>query len=201
MLAWPALAGGPAVDELLKNVEQRYNRAKTLQVLFNETYTAMGRARRAESGVLFLSKPGRMRWEYSQPPGKLFICDGKLLWLYTPEDQRAERMSLREAEDMRAPLAFLLGNLNFQKEFRNLQSKPAEGGTRIAAEPARGDLPYTATEFLITAGYQIREVAVTGYDHSILHYSFDQEQMDPPLDSKLFRFQPPPGTEVVTAEQ
>jgi outer membrane lipoprotein carrier protein len=102
---------------------------------------------------------------------------------------------------MRAPLAFLLGKLNFQKEFRNLQSKPAEGGTRIAAEPATGDLPYTATEFLIAAGYQIREVTVTGYDRSILHYSFDREQIDPRLDSKLFRFQPPPGTEVVAAEQ
>ncbi len=36
-----------------------------------------------------LRKPGRMRWDYSQPKGKLFVCDGKNLWIYTPADNRA----------------------------------------------------------------------------------------------------------------
>src|SRR6202011_4143087 len=98
-----------------------------------EDYTPQGKARRSEGGTLMLRKPGRMRWDYSQPKGKLFVSDGKNLWLYTPADNRAERMKLQESEDMRAPLAFLLGKLNFEKEFRNLQAKPEEGGTRITA--------------------------------------------------------------------
>ena len=81
-------------------------------------------AKRSESGTLLLRKPGKMRWDYDQPKGKLFVSDGKFLWLYTPEDNRAEKMKLKESDDMRAPLAFLLGKLDFQKEFRNLQAKP-----------------------------------------------------------------------------
>ena len=203
MLAVSAFAGDANLDGLLKSVETRYNRAKTLQVLFREDYTPPGPgggpARRSESGRLMLQKPGRMRWDYSQPKGKLFICDGKFMWLYTPAENRAERMKLQESDDMRAPLAFLLGKLNFEKEFRNLQARPegAGAGTRILAEPKSGNLPYSAVEFVVTGENRIREVKVTGFDNSILDFTFDEERLDPPLDGKLFQFRAPPGTAVV----
>ena len=72
-VAVPAFAGDPALDALLKGVETRYNKTKTLQVLFHEDYTPPGRAKRSESGTLALRKPGKMRWDYDQPKGKLFV--------------------------------------------------------------------------------------------------------------------------------
>jgi outer membrane lipoprotein carrier protein len=203
VLAVSAFAGDAGLNGLLKGVETRYNRAKTLQVLFHEEYTPSGPgggpARRSESGRLMLHKPGRMRWDYSQPKGKLFISDGKYMWLYTPAENRAERMKLQESDDMRAPLAFLLGKLDFQKEFRNLEARPegAGGSIRITAEPKSGNLPYSAVEFVVTRENRIHEVKVTGFDNSILDFTFDEESLDPPLDSKLFQFQAPPGVEVV----
>jgi outer membrane lipoprotein carrier protein len=207
LLAVSAFAGDVGVDRLLKGVETRYNRAKTLQVLFHEEYTPPGPgggpARRSESGRLMLEKPGRMRWDYSQPQGKLFISDGRFMWLYTPAGPggrpRVERMKLQESEDMRAPLAFLLGKLNFAKEFRNLQTRPegAGAGTRITAEPKTDNLPYSAVEFVVTVQNRIREVKVTGFDNSILDFTFDEESLNPPLDGNLFHFEAPPGAEVV----
>jgi outer membrane lipoprotein carrier protein len=148
-----------------------------------------------------LRKPGRMRWEYSQPKGKLFLSDGKTLWLYTASENRAEKMKVQESEDMRAPLAFLLGKLNFDKEFRNIQARPDGAGTRVMAEPKTDNLPYSAVEFVVTPDYRIRQVRVTGFDRSILDFTFDQEKVDPQLDSKLFQFKAPPGAEVVEAPQ
>jgi outer membrane lipoprotein carrier protein len=203
LLAVSAFAGDAGVDRLLKGVETRYNRAKTLQVLFHEEYTPPGpgggTARRSESGKLMLEKPGRMRWEYSLPQGKLFISDGKFMWLYTPAENRAEKMKLQESDDMRAPLAFLLGKLNFEKEFRNLQARPEGAGadTRITAEPKTDNLPYSAVEFVVTGENRIREVKVTGFDNSILDFTFDEESLNPPLNGKLFQFQAPRGAEVV----
>ena len=201
VLVVSAFAGDGGVDGLLKGVETRYNRATTLQVLFREEYTPPGPgggpARRLESGRLILQKPGRMRWDYSQPKGKLFISDGKFMWLYTPSENRAEKMKLQESDDMRAPLAFLLGKLNFAKEFRNLHARPEGAGTRIMAEPKTDNLPYSAVEFVVTAENRIHEVKVTGFDNSILDFTFEEEIVNPPLDGKLFQFQPPPGAEVV----
>jgi outer membrane lipoprotein carrier protein len=139
-----------------------------------------------------------MRWDYTSPQGKLFISDGKWLWLYTPSNNRVDRMKLKETDDMRAPLAFLLGKLNFSKEFRNIKAQPGPDGTAITAEPATDTLPYTSVEFLVSPDRQIRRVKVTGYDKSVLEFRFDQETMNPPLDSKLFRFEAPQGAEVVT---
>ena len=201
LVAVSAFAGDAALDRLLKGVEARYNKAKTLQVVFHEDYTPLGRPRRSESGTLLLRKPGRMRWDYDQPKGKLFVSDGKFMWLYTPAENRAEKMKLQESDDMRAPLAFLLGKLNFQKEFRNLQAKPEGAGTRITAEPKTDNLPYSAVEFVVSPDRQIREVKVTGFDRSVLDFRFDQERVDPPLNDKLFQFQVPKGAELVEQGQ
>jgi outer membrane lipoprotein carrier protein len=201
LLAVCAFGADPKLDPLLKGVEQRYNKAKTLQVLFKEVYTPPGKPRRTESGLLLLRKPGKMRWQYSQPAGKLFISDGKWIWLYTPAENRAEKMKFKETDDLRAPLAFLLGKLDFDKEFSNLRGQAEGDRMRIQAEPKTDNLPYSAVEFLVGPDSTILEVKVTGFDKSIIHFTFEQERLNPPLDNKQFSFQVPRGVELVEASQ
>jgi len=195
LLAVWAFAADAPLAGLLRAVEQRYNRADTLQVLFHEEYTKTGHARRAESGQLDLRKPGRMRWEYTDPKGKLAVSDGKFFWTYDPADNRVVRSPLRDSDD--SPIAFLLGKLHFDKEFRNLEGKPEGSDMRITAEPKTDNLPYSAVEFLVAPDGRIREVKVTRFDNSIMEYRFEQEKVGPRLDDKLFQFQPPKGAEVV----
>jgi outer membrane lipoprotein carrier protein len=201
LLLLSALGADGRVDVLLKQVEARYNRAKTLQVVFQEQYTRPGEIRRTEGGTLLLRKPGRMRWDYSEPKGKQFISDGKFLYLYTPEAHQVEKTKMQETADMRAPLAFLLGKLNFSKEFRNIQGTPEGTGMRIKAQPKTDNLPYSDVEFVITDQGIIREVKVTAFDKSILDFTFDQEKVDPPLDARLFEFQLPAGAKIVDQVQ
>jgi len=201
LLVLSVLEAGAGSDDLLKQVEIRYNHAKTLQVLFQEQYTRPGEIRRTESGTLLLRKPGRMRWDYSQPKGKQFVSDGKFLYLYSPDTNQVEKTKMQETEDMRAPLAFLLGKLNFSREFRNIQEIPEGAGMRIKAEPKTENLPYSAVEFVVTGQGIIREVKVTAFDKSILDFTFDQEKMDPPLEAKLFQFQMPAGAKLVDEGQ
>lgn len=196
-----ASAADPRLEELLHAVESHYNDAKTLQVLFQEDYTAPNKPRATDRGLLMLRKPGRMLWQYSQPPGKVVLSDNKFLWVYTPSDNKAQQIKLQETDDMRAPLAFLLGKLDFSKEFKNIQTRPEGGDTRILAEPKNDNLPYSAVEFLVTRDSRIREVKVTGFDNSVLDFVFDQERLNPPLDAKLFQFQLPKGAELVPAGQ
>ena len=196
-----AIAGDAKLDTLLRGVETRYNRAKTLQVLFQEDYTPQGKARRTDRGILMLRKPGRMRWDYSQPAGKLVISDNKFLWVYTPDDKHVQQLKLQESDDMRAPLAFLLGRLDFDKEFKNLQARPEGSDTRIVAEPKTDKMPYSEVQFLVTRDYRIREVRGTLFDGAVLDFIFDQERLEPTLDPKLFQFVMPKGAELVEAGQ
>ena len=109
-----------AVDlsKVLKGVEEHYNRTQTLQAAFAQIFTMQGH-KRTEKGELYLRKPGRMRWQYSTPAGKLYVSDGKYIYSYVPSENRAERINFKETGDMRAPLAFLLGRLHFQEAIRN----------------------------------------------------------------------------------
>jgi len=186
---------------ILKTLESRYNQAQSLQVQFSETYSGAGRAPKTEAGTLFLRKPGRMRWEYSSPAGKLFVSDGKVVYLYLPGSGRVEKMNLKQTEDMRAPLAFLLGKLNFEKEFQNIEALPVADGTRITADPKAANLPYSKVEFLVTPAFEIQKLQVTAQDGSIVNFAFSDERLNPTVAEKLFKFTIPPGAEVVEAGQ
>lgn len=204
LLASHAFAGsgnGDNLDSLLKSVENRYNHAQSLKLDFSETYAGARSPVQNESGVLYLRKPGRMRWQYTAPAGKVFISDGKEVFLYTPEDQRAEKSKLKESEDMRAPLAFLLGKLNFAKDFKSFQTRVDGNDTWIAAEPKSDNLAYSKVEFLATPDGEIRRVRITGQDQSKLDFTFSNERLNAPVADSMFTFQAPPGVAVVEAER
>jgi outer membrane lipoprotein carrier protein len=194
--AWGA---APDTTELLKAVEARYNRAQTVQVLFEQTFTAQNRPQRTEAGELFLRKPGRMRWQYTSPKGKLFLSDGKDMYLYTPATNRVEKMKVKESDDLRAPLGFLLGKLDFWRDFQKFTSRPEDADVRITAEPKSNRSPYSQVEFVVTPAREIRYLKVIGQDRSVMEFHLSKEKLNPPLAESLFRFEIPPGTEVVNA--
>jgi outer membrane lipoprotein carrier protein len=196
----PLLAADTEIHAVLKNIEQRYNRAKTLQVQFNEEYTVQGSAPRSESGLLTLRKPGRMRWDYTTPPGKLFVSDGREVYLYTPDSHRVEKMPLKESEDMRAPLAFLLGKLDFGKEFRDFNMKPEGGNVRITARAKTDRLPYDRIDMIIAPDSSIRTLIVNNQDQSVLTFHFDQEKLNAQVNDGQFKFQMPAGATLATPE-
>jgi len=188
------------LDQTLRGVENRYNTAKTIQVNFVQTYQARGR-KTTEKGVLFLRKPGRMRWQYSSPEGKLYVSDGSTVWSYDPQDKRAEKSKLKETADMQAPLAFLLGRLNFHDDFGKFVSSPQGPDMKITAYPKSDKLPYTEVSFLVTPNFVIRQLSVMGQDGSHMEYIFEDEKKDPLLTDALFHFTPPAGVQVVDAGQ
>jgi len=194
-------AANPAVrtNLLIQRVESHYNRARTLSLRYREVMVEEGRSRRPESGVLTLRKPGKMRWEYDSPAGKLFVSDGKTVYLYTPQDQRVERSSLKVSEDLRAPMAFLLGHLDLKREFAAFSIREAGADTWLDAAAKNSRVPYEKIELLVTPDASIKQLNVVGRDQSRLSFSFSNETLNPPLSDRLFQFAVPAGAEVVDA--
>jgi outer membrane lipoprotein carrier protein len=191
--------GAAEADTLIQKVQSRYNTANTLYVSFSESYSIAGHRRVPEEGTLALRKPGKMRGDYTRPAGKLFVSDGKNVFLYTRVDNRVEKVPARDTEDMRAPLAFLLGRLDMKKEFRDFAIRAGEGGTWLDATAKSPNLPYEKVSILVETEGAIRNLRVTGRDQSLLQFSFSNEKVNPPLSDDLFRFVIPPGAEVVNA--
>ncbi|MBV9084272.1 MAG: outer membrane lipoprotein carrier protein LolA [Acidobacteriaceae bacterium] len=183
--------------EVIKRVETRYNAAQTLSVKFVENYSIAGHARPPESGTLTLRKQGKMRWDYANPKGKLFISDGKNVFLYTARDNRVEKVPLKDTEDMRAPLAFLLGRLDMKKQFRDFQVREAEGGTWLDAKAKNDRAPYEDVRMLVASDGRVEQLQVSGRDGSELAFWLSDERLNPPVSNQLFHFDVPPNAEVV----
>jgi len=181
------------LQRTLKEVQDRYNKIQTLQVKFTEKLTSRGRTR-TDSGTLYLRKKGKMRWEYAS--GTLFISDGKFIFSYYPDEHRAEKTSMKETDDMRAPLAFLLGDIDFARDFGQYDSKPEDGGLLITALPKSDKFPYTQVTFLVTPDFMIRRLSVKLQNNDLITFAFEDEKTNPLLTEALFQFTAPKGVEL-----
>ncbi|NIR32823.1 MAG: outer membrane lipoprotein carrier protein LolA, partial [Gammaproteobacteria bacterium] len=66
-------------------VQAFYNQTKGVQTSFYQTYfnKLYDRYDRSRGTVTF-AKPGKMRWDYARPNGKIIASDGSALTVYTP---------------------------------------------------------------------------------------------------------------------
>jgi outer membrane lipoprotein carrier protein len=202
LLAMSALAAdGPDVSAIAKHVDDRYNHLRTMQADFTEVYTGAS-VDRTESGVLYLKKPGKMRWEYRSPREKSFLSDGKSAWFYLPDDRQVRKSSLKQLDDLRSPLAFLLGKTKLEKELQGLSLAPdvkplSAGGIVIRGVPKAMADRVDEVLLEITPDYRISRIVIEQADGSRTDFRIDQQRDGVSLSDNLFRFSAPPGVEVV----
>jgi outer membrane lipoprotein carrier protein len=141
-----------------------------------------------------------MLWDYSSPDGKIFLADGKFVWFYSPHTGRVERSPMKESGDHRTPLAFLMGRLDFDRDFKEFRTRPEGSDLFIVAKPRSERAPYDVVEFLVAPDSRIKLLKVTGQDKSVMTLQLEEEKRNPALAPELFRFSMPPGAELVEVE-
>jgi outer membrane lipoprotein carrier protein len=169
-----------------------------LRAAFTETYRGAG-ITRTESGTLWLRRPGKMRWEYLEPREKLFISDGKTAYFYVPGERQARKAPLDKLDDLRSPLRYLLGKTKLKKEFDHLTARSGDqpGTVVIRGVPKNmADRVAEVTMELNPAG-QIQRIQIDEVDGSQTEFAFFSIQENVPVEDARFRFQPPPGVELI----
>ena len=182
-------------------MDAHYNHLRSLQANFVEIYQGGG-ITRTESGILLLKKPGKMRWEYRSPKEKLFVSNGKDAWLYLPAERQARRSNLKRLEDLRSPLAFLLGKAKLEKELRGLSFAPDvnvwhQGDSILRGVPVGMEDRVRSVLLEITPDSRIARILIEGSDDSMTEYRLSEQKENSEWPDKSFEFSPPPGTETV----
>ena len=150
----------PTVQELAQRVDRHYDQLHSLKAAFTESYAGLG-MRRTESGTLLLRKPGRMRWDYSQPAGKVFLLDGKYAWFYARGDAQVQRIPAKQLDDLRSPLRFLLGHTELQKELTHLAVVPtANGQFTLTGQPKGQEQRIPRVTLTVTPAGAITAIAL-----------------------------------------
>ncbi len=198
------LARAQDVHQLARAVDEHYNHLRSLQSDFTEIYRGEG-SERAESGTLWLKKPRKMRWEYRSPKEKLFISDGQAVWFYLPAERQLRKTTLRKLDDLRSPLAFLLGKTKLENELQGLskivdQSPLGAGNTLLRGVPKEMAGPVNEVQLEITPSDQIVRIVLLEADGATTEFRFAGWKENPELNDSRFQFTPPPGVETVEGE-
>jgi outer membrane lipoprotein carrier protein len=196
--------GLPNVKVVADAVDQHYNHLQTLQAEFTEIYQGSG-TERTESGTLWLKKPGKMRWEYRSPVEKLFVGDGRDAWLYLPAEKQVRKSSMKKLEDLRSPLAFLLGKSKLEKELQVLSFAPdvqpwMADNVVLRGVPRGLEARVRQVLLEVTPSHQIARILINGTDDSITEYRFNSLQENVRVADDKFHFAAPEGTEVTEDE-
>ena len=183
-------------DLIVRRVDDHYNHLNSLRARYTEHYSGMGMDR-TETGTLLLKKPGRMRWSYDAPVGKVFVLDGKFAWFYTPGDAQATRVAAKEMDDLRSPLRFLLGHTQLKKELDGLTMTPEGSGFRISGVPKGMEQRVKLLSLAVTAAGAIERMRLEEVDGAVTEFAFSDMQENVPVKDSDFSFIPPPGVTVV----
>lgn len=215
------------VAPVAQRFEARYRASSTLQATFLEKYSEGGRVTRAEAGVAYFRRPGRMRWEYDSPEKNLFLVDGKWAWFFVPADHTVTRVLAKHSNDWRTPVALLANNPKLSRIcaevapsetvpaltpgdsvlfclLRGSEPAPAKkSGARLSARAleehaaAQGDAIFMEIQ---TQTGVLARVLVTQPARVSIEFQFTRWQFDPPLSESLFRFEPPVGVAIVDGD-
>ena len=186
------------LNRVIDGIERHYNRLSSLQMGFEQAVEYGGQRRMTESGTLYLQRPGKMRWDYARPEGKIAISDGTIFRMYNPNSNQVRQVELEAMTDLRAPLSFLLGRMRLRRMFRNLRVEESQGKRMLIGDGRSARDVYRRVEFDFDPdGFGITGIRIVGRDESVNVYEFSGERPNPSLAADLFEFEAPPGAEIV----
>jgi outer membrane lipoprotein carrier protein len=197
------------IHSIAAAVDEHYNHLRSLQAEFTEMYRGSGMDR-TESGTVWLAKggmkkPGKMRWEYRSPREKLFVSNGKDAWFYVPGDRQARKTDARKLDDIRSPLAFLLGKSKLKKELQALSLAPDITPLAASDVVLRG-VPQAFADRIseilleVTPEHRVVRIVMDEVDGSVTEYRFSNQRENEAIPDGRFEFNPPPGTETVESD-
>jgi len=192
------------IRQLARAVDEHYNHLRSLQSDFTEIYRGDG-PDRVESGTLWLKKPRKMRWEYRSPKEKLFVSDGQVVWFYLPSERQVRKTDFRKLDDVRSPIAFLLGKTKLENELQGLskvidQAPSAPGNTVLRGVPKGVAGQVSEVQLEITPGDEIVRIVLMEPDGGTTEFRFAGWKENGTMSESLFQFTPPAGAETVEGD-
>lgn len=173
------------------------NQMQTMRASFKQIiYDNRGKAVQQSSGTMALNRPGKFRWQVTQPMPQTIIANSGRLWVYDPDLQQVVIRSL-QTEAGEAP-ALLLSNQNatFDTNY-SISNLPAEQGLKwFLLKPKQKDNMFSAVK-LAFAGSQLKEMVLEDQIGHVTRMQFTKIEMNVNLPASLFEFKAPAGTDVI----
>jgi outer membrane lipoprotein carrier protein len=154
-----------------------------------------GNVLRSAAGRLYLQRPGKFRWDYSQPSEQLVLADGKQIWFY---DKDLAQANVRDMDTSLAstPASLLSGSASISTQF-NVTAMPPSGGLQwFQLVPKHPDTDFQLVKIGFDKG-ELRSMFLADKLNQITQLTFSNSKRNVSLAPDLFSFVPPPGVDVI----
>jgi outer membrane lipoprotein carrier protein len=189
LAAGVASAGGKdRLQAFLSGVE-------SLQARFDQSVfdTSQGQTRRLE-GVFYLQRPGKFRWDYTEPKGQIVLADGKTVWLV--EEDLKQAYQKPQSDALRGTPALLLTEqLKLEDHFEIADLGPSQDLEWVELVPRDPESQFTRI-LLAFKDSELRRMELADKFAQVTRFGFSDIKRNPRLDPKLFVYTPPRGTQL-----
>ncbi|MBU0506547.1 outer membrane lipoprotein carrier protein LolA, partial [bacterium] len=109
---------GIASSDLAKDVESKYQQTESWQANFDQTtYVEILKQNLKKQGAISVKKPNKLRISYTSAPQKIYVSDGKKLWIYKENEKTARQFNKAKNIINKEALSFLGGLKNLSELF------------------------------------------------------------------------------------
>jgi outer membrane lipoprotein carrier protein len=189
-------------EQIIVRVQGVYDGTTTFQANFRQVFRHRLNPERSKeaTGVVYLQKPGKMRWEYHDPERKLIVSDGTTLWAYEPSEDQVFEQSLSET-DLPTAVSFLLGGGSLSAEFdARLIDDSGESADRYVLElrPKVASSHYSRLLLVVNrADFQVVRTVVVDHSGNTNSVEFAGVVLNGDIPASQFRFVRPEGARVI----
>jgi outer membrane lipoprotein carrier protein len=148
-------------------------------------------------GEVWLSRPARFRWAYGGDFPELVVADGRRVWIY---DEALEQVTVKDQAEAAAaaPLTLLTEPGRLDQEFEVREAGEASGLQLLELRSRNAEAEFERILLGFEGGMPRLMILEDAFGLRT-ELRFDQLRRNPPLDEALFRFEPPPGVDVIGA--
>jgi outer membrane lipoprotein carrier protein len=196
LLVWPTLASADDASVAARLEQVLAGLASVRAEFSQELHPADGGAAEHGKGTFYLRRPGRFRWDYTEPK-QTIVCDGERLWLYDPDLEQVTVKRVREA--LAATPAMLLSGQTRIADHYRVRDGGTFGGLTIAVLTPKESASDFREIRLGLVGSELRSLEFVDRLNARTHIDLSRVERNASLKDSLFVFQPPPGVDVIGA--
>jgi outer membrane lipoprotein carrier protein len=195
-------AATPTAKSVAQRVQRVYDKTKTFQAEFKQTYRVkVQNVKKVSKGQLAFAKPGKISFRYTKPEGNRVVSDGKTIKIYQKQDQQMFLSRVSKSQ-YPAALAFLLGEgrliRDFDLKLLDAVRMKVENGYVLSAVPRKGTPAYKKLLLYVDGpSAQVRRVLVLDAQGNRNRFDFIRPVVNKKLDAKEFSFTAPKGTNII----